>query len=333
MRAMEPLSAVDLTVVAPMFNEEANVARTWERVRDGLADLGSSWELVMVDDGSTDDSRRIAEELAATDARLRVVGYATNKGRGSGLRTGFAAARGRIVVSVDFDLSYSVDQVRTLFTYLEEHPDADVVLGSIYMPGGKAEGVPAFRLLVSKLGNKVLALALQGRFHTVTAVFRGYRRAVLRQLDLASDGKEIHLEILARCDALGFNVREIPATLRPRKRGSSKFRFGGTAVTHLLFSFAQRPMLLFGAGGAALVLAGAALGLWAASLSLAGTQDTTRLWILVVLLCLGGAQAVAFGFLAILVGSLHRELYRLQGRVQALISRDANERDAPNGAE
>ena len=117
------------------------------------------------------------------------------------------------------------------------------------MPGGATEGVDPFRLLVSRTGNRVLSTALGGRVRTITCVLRGYRRHVLRTLDLESSGKEIHLEILAKALAQGYEVREIPATLRARKKGRSKFRLGGTAWNHLLFAFAERPMLVFGGIG------------------------------------------------------------------------------------
>lgn len=318
----DPSSAVDLTVVAPMFNEAANVERTVGLVRDGLAEFPGTWEFVLVDDGSRDDTRAIAEGFAAEDDRLRVVGYSANRGRGMALRTGFAAARGRVVVSIDFDLSYSIDHAVKLYTALEEHPHWDVVLGSAYMPGGGTEGVDPYRLWVSRTGNRILSLAMDGRFSTITCVLRGYRREVLETLALESERKEIHLEILSKVLALGYVVGEVPAVLRARKKGKSKHKIGGTAISHLLFAFSQRPMLVFGGLGGVAVALGVLLGAVGTVFSFAGRSTTDGpLWSIVVLLIIGGLLLVCFGFIALLIGALRGDHVRTQRMLLQLQSR------------
>lgn len=315
---------IDLSIVAPMYNESANVARTVGLVREGLADFEGSWEFVLVDDGSIDDTRAVAREFAERHERIRVIGYEPNRGRGMALRTGFAAARGRIVVSIDFDLSYSIDHAVRLYRALEEHPHWDVVLGSAYMPGGGTEGVDPYRLFVSRTGNRILSMAMDGRFSTITCVLRGYRREVLDALVLESERKEIHLEILSKVLALGYVVGEVPATLRARKKGRSKFRIGGTAVSHLLFAFAQRPMLIFGGLGGVAAAMGFVLGCVGVALSVLGHVTTDGpLWSIVVLLFLGGLLLVCFGFVALLIGALRRDLVRVQSRLQRLTPTDA----------
>ncbi|MBM4038664.1 MAG: glycosyltransferase [Planctomycetes bacterium] len=250
---------VELSVVAPMFNEEENIAETARRVREALAAFPGSWELVMVDDGSTDGSRARAEAEAAADPRVRVVGYTPNAGRGRALRTGFAAARGRFVVTVDFDLSYEPSHILRLHAALEGGPD--VVLASAYMPGGTSEGVSWKRLLPSRLGNWVLRFAWPKRIYTSTCVVRGYRRAALERLALTEDGKEIHLQILSEAFDRGLRVEEIPGHLRARSRGKSKARLGGTIGSHLRFLTRRRPGLCVAVAAAALAVAG--LALWA----------------------------------------------------------------------
>lgn len=311
--------SIELSVVAPMYNEAANVERTLGLVRDALAGFPHPWEFVMVNDGSVDDTWEIARGLMKTEPRLRVVGYRTNRGRGMALRTGFAAARGRYVVTVDFDLSYSADHILRLYQALVDDPELDVVLGSAYMPGGETQGVDPRRLAVSRFGNRILSRAMGGRYHTITCVLRGYHRRVLEALDLESTGKEIHLEILSKCQALDFKVKEIPAKLTARAKGKSKFRFRGTALTHLAFAFAERPMLFFGATGALLATGGFAIGVTGLVLSIRGTPTAQGiLWSLVVLLFLGGLQFLSFGFLALMIGGLRGDLYRLQRRVLEL---------------
>ena len=252
---------VELTVVAPMFNEEENVGETARRVRDALAAFPGSWELVMVDDGSTDGSRSRAEAEAAADPRVRVVGYTPNAGRGRALRTGFAAARGRFVVSVDFDLSYESSHILRMHAALAREGGPDVVLASAYMPGGTSQGVSWKRLLPSRLGNWLLRFAWPKRIYTSTCVVRGYRREALERLVLSEDGKEIHLEVLSQAFGRGLRIEEIPGHLRARARGKSKARLGGAIGSHLRFLARRRPWLCAGAAAAALAVAG--LVVWA----------------------------------------------------------------------
>ena len=252
---------VDLTVVAPMFDEAENVAETIRRVREGLAGFEGTWELVIVDDGSTDASRPRAEAEAQADPRVRVAGYTPNAGRGRALRTGFAAARGDVVVSVDFDLSYAPSHILRLHEALTRDDPPDVVLVSAYMPGGATEGVPFKRLLASKLGNWLLRLAWPQRIYTSTCIVRGYRRSALETLALSCDRKEIHLEILSQAFANGLRIEEIPGTLRARTKGASKARMGRSIGTHLAFLARRRPGLVAGVAAVGCALMAGAIWL------------------------------------------------------------------------
>lgn len=253
--------AVDLSIIAPMFNEEESVGDTARRVREAMSAFAGSWELVMVDDGSTDASRARAEAEAARDPHVRVVGYAPNAGRGRALRTGFAAAGGRFVVSVDFDLSYHPSHILRMHEALSRAGGPDVVLVSAYMPGGTSEGVSWKRLLPSRLGNWLLRLAWPKRVYTSTCIVRGYRREALERLALSEDGKDIHLEILSQAFDRGLRIEEIPGHLRARARGKSKARLGGTIRSHLRFLAKRRPALCAALAVAALAALALAAGL------------------------------------------------------------------------
>ena len=309
----------DLTVIAPMFNEEANVASTVDRLKEAMKDFKGSWEFVMVNDGSTDGTLAKATEIAAREPNVRVVGYPKNAGRGRALRTGFQAARGRIVATVDFDLSYSPDHILRMYNHLAANPDVDIVLASAYMTGGTARGIPVLRYLASFLGNLILQFALGGRIRTSTCVVRAYRREALDMLDLESDGKEIHLEIVSKALALGLRIEEIPAHLTARRKGRSKFRFRKMSLSHLLFSVVERPMMLFGAIGLLLILAGLVNGVYIIYKWRTATLNPERpLMTLLVILILGGIQVLAFGFLAVEIGMLRRMLTRLSSKLRLL---------------
>lgn len=248
--------AVDLTVIAPMYNEEDSVADTVRRIHDTLVYFPGTWELLIVDDGSTDSSRARAEAESAKDPRVVVLGYKRHAGRGRALRTGFAAARGRYIVTVDFDLSYEPSHILRVHDALSREGGPDLVLVSAYMPGGTCEGVPPARLLPSKLGNWLLRYAWPQLLYTSTCIVRGYRREALQQLALTKDDKEIHLEILSQAFEHGLAIEEIPGHLRPRTRGKSKMRLGPTLSSHLVFLARRRPDLCAAAVSAVIIILG-----------------------------------------------------------------------------
>jgi len=309
----------DLTIVAPMFNEEANVASTVSQIKEAMKGFHGTWEFLMVNDGSTDGTWQTAEKIAAGEPNVRVTGYPQNAGRGKALRTGFAEARGRIIATVDFDLSYSPDHILRMYEFLEANPGVDIVLASAYMHGGRAKGVPLGRLMASVFGNVILRYALGGKLHTLTCVVRAYRREAIEALDLESDGKEIHLEIISKARALGLRIAEIPATLTGRKKGRSKFKLRKTSSSHLVFSIVERPMMLFGAIGVLLLLLGFIDGIYILYKWHTATLNPNRpLMTLLVILIVGGLQVLAFGFLAFLIGMLRRTITRLESRTRGL---------------
>jgi len=304
---------MDLSIVIPMFNEAENVRATVARVEEALSAFEGEYEIVAVNDGSTDTTLDILREMALQNQTLRVVSYSRNVGRGKALRTGFGEARGDLVVSIDADLSYDPKYILDLLRVLENEKDIDLVLASPYMPGGGVQDVPTFRLLVSKLGNKILRLAMPNRIYTSTGIFRAYRRKVLDSLELESDGKEIHLEILSKAIALGFRVKEVPAILTGRKKGRSKFKFRKTAITHLAFSAFEKPMIIFGILGLLTVGVGFLIGLYIVYLRFVGQLTVGRpLITLALLLILGGIQILSFGFVALQIVSLRKEILRIQ---------------------
>jgi glycosyltransferase involved in cell wall biosynthesis len=229
------------------------------------------------------------------------------------LRKGFQNSRGEIVVSIDADLSYSPHYVVDFVETLRKEPDIDFVLASPYMPGGGVQDIPIHRLWISKWGNKILRFAMPNRIYTSTGIFRAYRKKVLESLELESDGKEIHLEILSKALALGYRVKERPAILTSRKRGKSKFKFKKTAISHLIFSVFEKPMIIFGFIGLLTIAAGFLIGIYIVFLRFSGDLTPGRpLITFALLLILGGIQILSFGFIAIQIVSLRREILRIQ---------------------
>ncbi len=304
---------IDISVVVPMFNEEENAAGTLERLSAALDSTDKKWEIIVVDDGSTDKTKTVVDDFSKLNRYVKLISYTPNQGRGKALRVGFGRAEGKIICTTDADLSYDEKYITRMIRILEQAPDADVIVGSPYAKGGKAEGVPLLRLFLSRLGNKILSFAIKRKIATVTGVLRAYRRECVKALELESDGKEIHLEILSKALNMGYNALEMPATLKARKKGKSKFRFKATAISHIVFSFFEKPIILFGLVGFFMLLLGFLGGGYVIYLWQKGSLNPNRpLMTLIVLLVISGIQVLLFGFLGTQLVHLRKEIYKIQ---------------------
>ncbi|WP_051694182.1 glycosyltransferase family 2 protein [Desulfohalovibrio reitneri] len=243
-----------LSIIFPAFNEEGIIEEHVNQVAAYLENLlpgDKPFEIVMVDDGSSDATPGIMDRMAGENPQLRAVHHPRNLGRGRAIRTGFENAQGQYVVSLDADLSYAPKHIERLLAPLESG-EADVVLASAYHSEGSVRNVPFKRAFISRVANMILARSFPGGLHTVTCVVRGYRREVTDTLELISDGKDFHLEILQKAMLLGFRVAEIPAHLkwRPAKRtsgggkGLSLGKLARMTCNHLFANFLFRPNLL-----------------------------------------------------------------------------------------
>jgi dolichol-phosphate mannosyltransferase len=312
------MEKVDLSIIIPMFNEGEVIDDTIRSVASELDSLNLNWEIILVNDGSTDNTLDLCRQASVRDDRVRIVAYSPNRGRGYALRQGFETAAGDVVISIDADLTYSPDHITLIWNEMKKN-ESDIVLGSAYMKGGKVIDVPFKRVLISRIGNLILGLSFPGKIKTITCVLRGYKRGVLDSLELESDDKEIHLEILAKAISVGFRIKEIPAVLKGRKKGKSKFKFKATSISHLAFSFYQKPMIIFGVVGIIMVLGGFALGIVFIIQKYTGTLNPTRpIFLLMILLLLAGIQMLSFGFIANQVGNLKKEIYKIQKESKTL---------------
>jgi len=324
-------SSPDISVIVPMYNEQDNAEQTILRITQMLASSGKSFEIIPVNDGSTDETLALLDSIAGKNTHVRVVSYWKNGGRGKALRYGLKASRGKYIATIDADLSYDPKYILEMAKVLDEERDVDVVLASAYMEGGTTEGVPRDRLFISRIGNKILQLAIPEGIHTLTCIVRCYRNEVIESLDLESDGKEIHLEILSKLLAMGYRVKEIPATLTSRKRGSSKFTFRATAISHIIFTVFERPSLLFGLLGVVLTLIGLGLGVFFFMLYFQEALNPNRpLLTLMILFILGGMQILSFGFLASQINFLRKDVL-LNRRAISRIMSDEPKTASPEG--
>jgi glycosyltransferase involved in cell wall biosynthesis len=229
------------------------IARTVTTVQEYLDrhEPGCSYEIVLIDDGSTDNTGDIVTEMGRKSPSVRPVLFPAHRGRGAALRAGIDASKGAYVIALDADLSYDEKHVGSILDCFKIDPKTDAVIVSPYMKGGYTRGVPWGRLSVSRLANWLLAGFFDGRLSTVTCLVRGYRGALIRAMPLSQDGKEVQLEILRELALAGAKTVEIPGRLewkrdrnRVRSRGEPGFVRSG--VRHLWYAVTARPARMFG---------------------------------------------------------------------------------------
>ncbi len=302
-----------ISVVTPVYNEEENIKTTMSCLVDTLKKNFQNWELIIVDDGSTDNTKEIAEKVKARNLSTKIISYQPNRGRGYALRKGFEYAEGDIVITIDADLSYAPEHIPKLVNALIKNPEIDIVVGSPYIKNGRVENVPLFRLFWSKYGNKFLSLVMPGNLTTFTGILRAYRKQVLDSLELQADDKDIHLEILSKALALGYRVLEVPAVLKNRRKGKSKFKLSSTIISHIIFSLFEKPAFFLGFIGLLFLLFGFAGGIYIIYLWQKSALNPDRpLMTLFSLLIISGIQIFAFSLIATQLVFLRNEIYRLQ---------------------
>lgn len=226
---------IDLSIIIPCYNEAENVARMAETlfpVVDALAQT-QAVELVLVDDGSRDDTLARLQSLADQRPDVRVVRHEHNRGLGAAMRTGYAHARGAVLVTTDSDGTYPFTEIPKMLALLT--PDVDIVVASPYHPQGGVEGVPRYRLLLSQGASLLYRVLLKWNVHTYTAMFRAVRREVAQRTPAEATGFLMPAEFLANAMLLGYRVAEFPTVLHVRRYGQSKARIARIILAHLRF--------------------------------------------------------------------------------------------------
>ncbi len=202
-----------LSLVLPAYNEQAGLRQAIAEADDALARLGGDYEILVIDDGSHDDTAAVARAEAARRPRVRVLRHATNRGYGAALRTGFEAARGDLVAFTDADCQFHLDDLALLLRRADEAP---IVVGyrACRQDGRR-------RLLLSR-GYNLLARTLLGtRARDIDCALKLFRREALRQVLPETNGFFVNTEMLTRAAQLGIGVVEVPVRHRPRLRGRS----------------------------------------------------------------------------------------------------------------
>lgn len=338
-------ASLDLSVVCPFYNEAEILESAVRSFLEKLAELDVNWELIIVNDGSRDESLAIAEALSHGEDRLRVISYSKNRGRGHALRAGIRQARGEVIITTEIDLSWGEDIVAKLLDAIQSRPDSDIIIASPHLEGGGYKNVPWRRVFFSRFGNWVIRTLMINAATMNTGMTRAYRRKVIRALPLEEDGKEFHLEVVLKAQALHYTISEIPALLewkeykleneKVERKSSSKIN--KLVVSHSLFSLFGNPVRYVWALSA-MSMAASTIFLAAAIWRLMIGEVSVFMVIIGLVLAMISLMLFAFGLLSQQANMIQKEIWTLKQRLDGVspdrrttASPDANEIDPESG--
>ena len=288
----------DLSIVIPIHNEAPNLRELFREFTEVLTKAGRPYEILLVDDGSTDESFEILRELQASDPRLRVIQFRRNFGQTAAFAAGFAHARGRYIVTADGDLQNDPADIPSMVARLEKGDDI--------VCGWRKDRKDTFinRRLPSIIANRLISWATGVKLHDYGCSLKVFRAEVVKPLRLYG---EMHRFIPAIASQFGVQIAEMVVNHRPRRAGTTKYGLGRTirvildlATVKFLLSYSTRPLQIFGligliTGGFGVLITG-----YLGYIRLFTTQGIgdRPLLLLGVMLIFIGVQLLTFGLLA-----------------------------------
>lgn len=314
---MPPITSVSLVI--PVFNERESLHPLMEEVLPMIRALDRPAEVVFVDDGSTDGSTAVLEELAAAHPEVRAVVLRRNFGKGAALMAGFRNATGDAVVTMDADLQDDPSEVPAMLAALEE--------GADLVSGWKADRRdPWTKRAASKVFNGVTNKLSGLELHDLNCGLKAYRAEVVKSLSLSGD---LYRYIPVMAAGEGFRVREMAVNHRPRRFGTSKYGLeryvrGFLDLLTIMFigRFRWRPMHLFGGLGLLFSIVGVGISLYLAILKILGNTIGQRpLLQLGVLLTVVGVQLFTIGFVSEMIqrNHLRRDVDEVAARIDRVV--------------
>jgi hypothetical protein len=306
-----PPATHDISVVVPVYNEEESLGPLIEELHAALRPTGKNYEIVLIDDGSSDGTWTLAEKLAETDEALHLLRFRRNFGQTAAMQAGLDAARGRAIVTIDADLQNDPADIPMMLAKLDEGYDL--------VAGWRKSRKDAFlnRKLPSMVANRIISSATKVRLHDYGCTLKAMTSDVAKELRLYG---EMHRFIPAVASLIGARIVELPVNHRPRRFGTSKYGIGRTLrvildliTVRFIQSYLGRPMQVFGLGGLACLFIGFSTCAWLAVDKIAfGARLADRpLLLLGVLLIVVGLQLLSLGLVADVVS---RTYFESQGK-------------------
>src|SRR5919107_1244298 len=237
----------DLSIVIPVRDESLNITKLYDELTGALTDHGRSFEVIVIDDGSTDDTFDQLSALQARDHRLRVIRFRRNFGQTAAFAAGFAHARGRLVVTADGDLQNDPRDIPAMVALIEQ--------GNDIVCGWRKDRKDTFftRRLPSVMANKLISWATGVPLHDYGCSLKVFRAEVIKPLRLYG---EMHRFLPAIASQFGVRIAEVVVNHRARTAGSSKYGLSRTIrvildllTVKFLLSYSTRPLQIFGLVG------------------------------------------------------------------------------------
>jgi glycosyltransferase involved in cell wall biosynthesis len=297
----------DLSIVIPVHNEAPNLRELVREFTEVLTKAGRPYEMLLVDDGSTDESFEILRELQAEDPRLRVIQFRRNFGQTAAFAAGFAHARGRYIVTADGDLQNDPADIPSMVARLEKGDDI--------VCGWRKDRKDTFinRRLPSMIANKLISWATGVELHDYGCSLKVFRAEVVKPLRLYG---EMHRFLPALASEMGVRVSEQVVNHRARKAGKTKYGISRTirvildlVTVKFLLSYSTRPLQVFGLYGVGMATVGTLVCGWIAYEKYFTSWNGDRTWLLLlgILLIMAGFQLLTLGLLAELQSRTYHE--------------------------
>jgi len=297
----------DLSIVIPIHDEAPNLRELYREFTQVLMNAGRAYEILLIDDGSRDDSFEILRELQASDPRLRVIQFRRNFGQTAAFAAGFAHARGRYIVTADGDLQNDPADIPAMVAQLESGDDI--------VCGWRKDRKDTFinRRLPSIIANWLISWSTGVKLHDYGCSLKVFRAEVVKPLRLYG---EMHRFIPALASEMGVRVSEHVVNHRARRFGSTKYGISRTIRVMLdlltvkfLLSYSTRPLQVFGLFGIVMGALGTLVCAWVAYMKYFSTWEGDRTWLLLlgILLLFSGLQLLTLGLLAELQSRTYHE--------------------------
>jgi len=293
-----------LSFIIPILNEQDSLSELYDEILQNC--VSYDYEIIFIDDGSSDNSFGVMQQLAAKDEKVKVIKFRRNFGKAAALQLGFTIASGEIVFTLDGDLQDNPVEIPHFIEKLNE--GYDLVSG-----WKRKRHDPLYKTLPSKLFNFVTAKTFRLKLKDYNCGFKAYRHPLEKELTLYG---EMHRYIPVLAHSLGYKVGEIAVTHRPRKYGKSKYGkerylrgFFDLLTVKMITQYSKSPLYLFGRIGFASTLIGIIIGIYLAVLKLFYGQPLSNrpLLLLGILLIIGGLQFISLGLISELIVNRFRQ--------------------------
>lgn len=302
---------LEVSVVIPIYNEEGNIRELYTKLNEVLSIITENYEVIFVDDGSTDNSFNILKEINTENKNVVVVKFRRNFGQTAALSAGFDHFKGDVIITMDGDLQNDPEDIALLLTKINEGYDI--------VSGWRVDRKDPFftKKLPSKLSNWLASKLTGVKLHDFGCTFKAYRREVVENINLYG---EMHRYIPALASQMGVSIAEVKVRHHPRQHGKSKYGITrlmrgmlDLITVKFLLSYSMRPLQLFGIPGTLSLFIGFVIGAYLTierfffGMSLADRP----LLLLAVLLMFLGVQFVTMGLLGEIIT---RTYYEVQGK-------------------